>query len=170
VAQAILNNVIFLKGVPTVLRSDSVPEPVAGMVRDINKHLGICQVQTGGYNPRGNAIYERANQTIGAMLRRSPLQKFQKLPSSHGICHELHALRRPKLHPFRSRARVACPNHRASTSRLRLGSISCWGQRRHVRPGHIKKVRRQHPQRHHGISHANVVGRTTRKRIPAQAH
>lgn len=70
VAQAILNNVIFLKGVPTVLRSDSAPELVAGIVRDINKYLGISQVQTGGYNPRGNAICERANQTIGAMLRK----------------------------------------------------------------------------------------------------
>ena len=70
VAQAILNNVIFLKGVPTVLRGDSAPELVAGIVRDINKYLGISQVQTGGYNPRGNAICERANQTIGAMLRK----------------------------------------------------------------------------------------------------
>ena len=55
---------------PTVLRSDSAPELVAGIVRDINKCLGISQVQTGGCNPRGNAICERANQTISATLRK----------------------------------------------------------------------------------------------------
>ena len=70
VAQALLTQIIFSRGVPTSLRSDSAPELVAGWVADINAYLGIDQVRTGGYNPRGNAVCERANQTIGAMLRK----------------------------------------------------------------------------------------------------
>ena len=33
-------------------------------------YLNITQILTGGHNPRGNAICERANQTLGAILRK----------------------------------------------------------------------------------------------------
>jgi hypothetical protein len=65
--------------VPTTLRSDSAPELVAGWVADINAYLGIDQVRTGGYNPRGNAVCERANQVIGAMLRKCSDKQYQNM-------------------------------------------------------------------------------------------
>ena len=41
-----------------------------GLVGKMTKYLGIEQIVTGGHNPRGNAICERVNQTLGAMLRK----------------------------------------------------------------------------------------------------
>ena len=79
VAQALLNHIVFLKGVPVSLRSDSAPELVKGVVGEINKYLGIKQIQTGGYNPRGNAICERVNQTLGAMLRKCSDKHYNNL-------------------------------------------------------------------------------------------
>ena len=79
VARALLSQIIFSRGVPTTLRSDSAPELVAGWVGDINAYLGINQVRTGGYNPRGNAVCERANQTIGAMLRKCSDTQYQRI-------------------------------------------------------------------------------------------
>ena len=70
VANALINGLIFAKGVPISLRSDNAPELMQGVVRDINAYLNIEQITTGGHNPRGNAICERANQMIGAMLRK----------------------------------------------------------------------------------------------------
>jgi hypothetical protein len=32
--------------------------------------MDISQIVTGGHNPRGNAICERVNQTLGAMIRK----------------------------------------------------------------------------------------------------
>ena len=40
------------------------------LVGKMTKYLGIEQIVTGGHNPRGNAICERVNQTLGAMLRK----------------------------------------------------------------------------------------------------
>ena len=79
VAQALLSQVIFCKGVPTTLRSDSAPELVEGWVADINAYLGIDQVRTGGYNPRGNSVCERANQVIGAMLRKCSDDQYKNI-------------------------------------------------------------------------------------------
>jgi len=36
-----------------------------GIVKKICGYLNIQQIVTGGHNPRGNAICERANQTVG---------------------------------------------------------------------------------------------------------
>ena len=52
------------------LRSNNAQELVKGVVKELNTYLCIDQVQIGGYNPRGNSIYERVNQTIGSMLRK----------------------------------------------------------------------------------------------------
>ena len=69
VANALINGLIFQKGVPTCLRSDNAPELMKDIVADINSYLHISQITTGGHNPRENAICERNNQMIGAMLR-----------------------------------------------------------------------------------------------------
>ena len=79
VAKALLSSIIFARGVPTTIGSDSAPELVAGWVGDINAYLNITQVQTGGYNPRGNAICERANQTLGAMLRKCSEEQYKNI-------------------------------------------------------------------------------------------
>ena len=70
VANALITGLVFNKSVPVVIRSDNAPELMQGVVRDINAYLNITQITTGGHNPRGNAICERVNQTIGAMLRK----------------------------------------------------------------------------------------------------
>ena len=70
VANIIIENIIFQKGVPLTFRSDNAPELVEGVVKELNTYLGISHVKTGGYNPRGNSICERVNATIGAMLRK----------------------------------------------------------------------------------------------------
>ena len=41
-----------------------------GIVKQLCNYLNITQILTGGHNPRGNAICERANQTLGAILRK----------------------------------------------------------------------------------------------------
>jgi hypothetical protein len=64
VAHTILRRVIFERGVPLPIRSDSAPELMKGaMQRIICSYLNIKQIVTGGHTPRGNAICERANQT-----------------------------------------------------------------------------------------------------------
>ena len=50
-----------------------------GLVKDINKYLSIAQMTTGGHNPRGNAICERVNQMIGAMLRKCSDSQYKNL-------------------------------------------------------------------------------------------
>ena len=39
-------------------------------MRQVCEYLDINQIVTGGHNPRGNAICERVNQTLGAMIRK----------------------------------------------------------------------------------------------------
>ncbi len=70
VAHTILRRVIFERGVPLSIRSDNAPELMKGVVHKICKYLNIQQIVTGGHNPRGNAICERANQTLGNMIRK----------------------------------------------------------------------------------------------------
>jgi hypothetical protein len=41
-----------------------------GIVRQVCQYLDITQIVTGGHNPRGNAICERVNQTLGSMIRK----------------------------------------------------------------------------------------------------
>jgi transposase InsO family protein len=68
VCQAIMKRIIFARGVPDEIRSDNAPELMQGIVRQVCQYLDITQIVTGGHNPRGNAICERVNQTIGAMI------------------------------------------------------------------------------------------------------
>jgi hypothetical protein len=55
---------------PVSLRSDNAPELMKGAVHKICAYLHKQQIVTGGHNPRGNAICERANQTVGNMIRK----------------------------------------------------------------------------------------------------
>jgi hypothetical protein len=70
VCQAIMKRIIFSRGVPDELRSDNAPELMQGIVRQVCQYLDISQIVAGGHNPRGNAICERVNQTLGAMIRK----------------------------------------------------------------------------------------------------
>ena len=79
VANALISGLIFRKGVPVTLKSDNAPELMQGVVRDINAYLNISQITTGGHNPRGNAICERNNQMIGAMLRKCTKSQYNNL-------------------------------------------------------------------------------------------
>jgi hypothetical protein len=70
VCQTIMKQIVFARGVPDELRSDSAPELMQGIVRQVWQYLDISQIVTGGHNPRGNAVCERINQTLGAMIRK----------------------------------------------------------------------------------------------------
>ena len=68
VCQTIIKQIVFARGVPDELRSNSAPEIMQGIVRQVCQYLDISQIVTGGHNPRGNAICERVSQTLGAMI------------------------------------------------------------------------------------------------------
>jgi hypothetical protein len=81
VAQTILNTIVFQRGVPRTLRTDNAPElsSITGAVSAICEYLKINQIRTGGHNPRGNSICERANQSIGSMIRKLSDQEYKQL-------------------------------------------------------------------------------------------
>ncbi len=70
VASVLLKHVILSRGAPLSFRTDNAPELMRGAVEIICQFLNIEQITTGGHSPRGNAICERVNQTIGAMIRK----------------------------------------------------------------------------------------------------
>jgi len=84
VARTILRRIIFERGVPISLRSDNAPELMKGIVHKICAYLNIQQIVTGGHNPRGNAICERANQTVGNMIRKLSDKEYSSL-KTHAI-------------------------------------------------------------------------------------
>ncbi len=45
------------------------------------QYLDMAQIVTGGHNPRGNAICERASQTLGAMIRKHSDLDYKDLKS-----------------------------------------------------------------------------------------
>ena len=79
VAQTMLRRVIFERGVPLSIRSDNAPELMKGVIKRICTYLNIQQIVTGGHNPRGNAICERANQTLGNMIRKLTDKEYTSL-------------------------------------------------------------------------------------------
>ena len=81
VAKALIKNIIFQRGVPLSLRTDNAPElsSITGAVSSICQYLNIKQVKTGGHNPRGNAICERVNQSLGSMIRKLNDYEYNKL-------------------------------------------------------------------------------------------
>jgi transposase InsO family protein len=81
VCQAIMKRIIFSRGVPDELCSDNASELMQGIVRQVCQYLDINQIVTGGHNPRGNAICERVNQTLGAMIRKLSDLDYKDLKS-----------------------------------------------------------------------------------------
>ncbi len=79
VANTILRRVIFERGVLLSIRSDSAPDLMKEVMQRICSYLNIKQIVTGGHNPRGNAICERANQTLGNMIRKLTDKEYSTL-------------------------------------------------------------------------------------------
>ncbi len=50
-----------------------------GAVQRICTYLNIRQIVRGGHTPRGNAICERANQTLGNMIRKLTDKEYTSL-------------------------------------------------------------------------------------------
>jgi hypothetical protein len=84
VARTLLRRIVFERGVPISLRSDSAPGLMKGIVQKICSYLHIHQIVTGGHNPRGNAICERAYQTIGNMIRKLSDKEYAMI-KTHAI-------------------------------------------------------------------------------------
>ncbi len=79
-----MRRIIFERGVPISLRSDNAPELMKGVVHKICVYFNIQQIVTGGHNPRGNVICERANQTVGNMIRKLTDKEYSSL-KTHAI-------------------------------------------------------------------------------------
>jgi len=79
VAAVVLKHIILSRGVPMSLRTDNAPELMRGAVEVICQFLNIEQITTGGHSPRGNAICERVNQIIGAMIRKLSDHEYKSL-------------------------------------------------------------------------------------------
>jgi hypothetical protein len=79
VAHTILRRVVFERGVSLFIKSNSAPELMKGVVQRISSYLNIKQIVTGEHNPRGNAICERANQTLGNMIRKLTDKEYNTL-------------------------------------------------------------------------------------------
>ncbi len=52
-------------------------------VEVICQFLTIEQITTGGHSPRGNAIWERVNQSIGSMIRKLSDHEYKNLSTSY---------------------------------------------------------------------------------------
>ncbi len=78
-----MKQIVFARGVlPDELCSDSAPELMQGIVRQVWQYLDISQIVTGGHNARGNAICERVNQTLmGAMIGKLSGLDYKDLKS-----------------------------------------------------------------------------------------
>jgi transposase InsO family protein len=81
VSRALLSGLVFVKGVrvPLEFRSDNAPELMSGLVSAMSHYLGVEQITTGGYNPRGNAIVERFVHYLGHMLRIASNDEYNNL-------------------------------------------------------------------------------------------
>ncbi len=79
IVRVIMCRIIFERGVPHSFRSDNAPELMQGVVKQLCDYLNITQILTGGHNPRGKAICERVNQTMGAMIRKLNDQEYKDL-------------------------------------------------------------------------------------------
>ena len=69
VSRALRSGLVFVKGVPLGFRSGNAPELMSGLISSMNHYLGVEQITTGGYNPRGDAIVKQFMHTLGHMLR-----------------------------------------------------------------------------------------------------
>jgi transposase InsO family protein len=79
VVKTLLHSVFYPRGVPLFMRSDNAPQLMQGAACDTCTCLDIDQIVTGGHNPRGNAIFERVNQTLGSMIRKMSNDDYKNL-------------------------------------------------------------------------------------------
>jgi hypothetical protein len=120
VCQTIMKRIIFSRAVPEELRSDNAPELMQGIVRRVCAYLDIAQIVTGGHNPRGNAICERVNQTLGAMIRKLSDLDYKDLKTIHPsfefmINTTLSSATKRQAHPIHSKLPwPASKDHRTS--------------------------------------------------------
>ena len=71
IANAIFKHWICEKGVPAKVVSDKGRELISKGIHQLCKRMGIMKVNTGGYNPTGNATVERFHRS-----ECSPLYSF----------------------------------------------------------------------------------------------
>lgn len=67
--EQIINQWIFNYGVPRVILSDNGKAFVNALMKELNKMLGIDHILSSPYNPQSHGLVERANQSIGKVLR-----------------------------------------------------------------------------------------------------
>jgi transposase InsO family protein len=79
VVKTLLHSAFYPRGVPLFMRSDNAPQLMQGAARDTCTCLGIDQIVTGGHSPRGNAICERVNQSLGSMIRKMSDEDYKNL-------------------------------------------------------------------------------------------
>jgi hypothetical protein len=69
VAQGFLEKLILRGDTPQVLQTDNAKEFVDGMLKALNRLLGIAGIAGSPYHPQVNGAVERKNATIGTYLR-----------------------------------------------------------------------------------------------------
>jgi hypothetical protein len=79
VARTILNKIVYIFGTPKFIRSDNAAEFMGRVMSGLEKELNIKHVQTGGYNPKANAIVERLHRFIGAALRMLTDEQYENI-------------------------------------------------------------------------------------------
>ncbi len=89
VSRALLSGLVFVKGVPLAFRSDNAPELMSGLVSAMNHYLGVEQITTGGYNPRGNAIVELFMHTLARAHAKNRIERMRSITTSKTICSAL---------------------------------------------------------------------------------
>ncbi len=77
--ERVQSSLVFIKGVPLEFRSDNAPELMSGLVSAMKHYLGVEQITTGGYNPRGNTVVERFMHTLGHMLQIASNEEYNNL-------------------------------------------------------------------------------------------
>ena len=80
VLKTLLARVIFDKGVPSVFMSDEAPEFVGKLMKGLCSALGIKQMTTKAYNPRGNSICETVHKFLGSCLTSLPVDQRPAWP------------------------------------------------------------------------------------------
>ena len=121
VLKTLLARVIFDKGVPSVFMSDEAPEFVGKLMKGLCSALGIKQMTTKAYNPRGNSICETVHKFLGSCLTSLPVDqrpawpdRLQEFAFAHNTTE--HDSIQYLVHAVRDHAR-----HKGSDSHRRAG-------------------------------------------------
>ena len=82
VAKKLYNDFVLRFGIPARLLSDQGGEFENRIIKELNKHLGICKSRTTPYHPQTNGSCERMNQTLLKMLKTLSEKEKSKWPES----------------------------------------------------------------------------------------